>query len=147
VPIFRRPDRATFGNHTTPPPLNDGRTPWSPGAAAGAGIVAAAAFGFLFGLRAGVVVGPAFALILWRGIDTRTLLKGAGALLIVVIPLLYLIFPGQNQGGWDVDYAPEHLGAHWVAVAAFALLALALARDLSTAMGLRLGARARRPSP
>jgi hypothetical protein len=141
------PDRARLRIHAPPAPTNDGRTPWSPRAAAGAGIAAAALFGFLFGLRAGVVVGPAFALILWRGIGTVTVLKGAGALLIVVIPLLYLIFPGQNQGGWDVDYAPEHLGAHWVAVAAFALLALALARDLSTATGLRRGGRARRPDP
>jgi hypothetical protein len=142
--VLRRPRRPS----QTPPnssPLDNHKNRWTPAKAAAAGLAAALLFGFLFGLRAGAVIGPAFALILWRGVATKTLIKTAGALLVVVVPLLYLLFPGQNQGGWDVDYAAEHLGAHWVAVGAFALLALALARDLSTATGLRRGARA--PAP
>jgi arabinofuranan 3-O-arabinosyltransferase len=93
------------------------------------GALSAAAFGFVFGLRAGVVIGPAFALILWRGIATRTLSLCAGTLLVGV-PVLYVLFPGQDQGGYDNRFATEHLGAHWVAVGAFALLTLVLARDL-----------------
>ncbi len=107
--------------------------PWTAGRAVAAGLLAAAGFGVAFGLRAGVVVGPAFALILWRGIASRRLLWGAGLLLVAVVPLLYLLFEGHDQGGYDIGYASQHLGAHWVAVAAYALLTLVLLRDLSRA--------------
>ncbi|MGH2857993.1 MAG: hypothetical protein ACRDMJ_10975, partial [Solirubrobacteraceae bacterium] len=64
------------------------------------------------------------------GVRVRSLLGAAGLLLVVVVPVLYLLFPGIDQGGYDFGYASQHLGAHWVAVGAFALLVLALARDL-----------------
>jgi arabinofuranan 3-O-arabinosyltransferase len=99
-----------------------------------AGLACAAVFGFVFALRAGVVIGPLCALILWRGVPTRRLLQAAGGLLVIVVPLLYLLFPGQNQGGYDFGYTAQHLGAHWVAVGAFALLVLALVRDLSSSL-------------
>lgn len=98
------------------------------------GVVAAGAFGIMFGLRASAVVGPTFALILWRGIPTRLVLLIVGALLVIVVPVLYLAFPGTNQGGYDTGYAAEHMGAHWVTVAAFALLVFALAGDLLAAL-------------
>jgi hypothetical protein len=41
-------------------------------------------FGFAFALRAGVVIGPVVALLLWRGISTRWLITIAGALLALV---------------------------------------------------------------
>ena len=104
---------------------------FSPVPAVAAGAFAGAVFGFLFGLRAGVVIGPAFGLILWRGVTSRTLLLTAGALLVFVVPALYLAFPGTNQGGFDTGYPIEHLGAHWVAVGAFALVALVVARELT----------------
>ena len=119
---------------------------WSAARALLGGVLAAAVFGFLFGLRTGAVIGPAFALILWRGVGNRALLLAAGALLVVVVPVLYLAFPGNNDGGFDTGYPIEHLGAHWVAVGAFALLALVLARELSTAIRPRAGDRAR-PRP
>jgi arabinofuranan 3-O-arabinosyltransferase len=96
-----------------------------------AGVVAGAAFGFVFALRAGVLIGPAVAFLLWRGVTARALTLGAGALLAIVVPLLYVIFPGDDRGGYDTRYAIEHLGAHWVAVVAFVLLVLALARTLA----------------
>jgi hypothetical protein len=87
--------------------------------------------GFVFALRAGAVAAPLLFLILWRGVPTRALVLVAGALLAVVVPLLYLLFPGEDRGGYDTDYGIQHLGAHWVAVAALVLLALSLARALS----------------
>jgi hypothetical protein len=111
------------------------------------GVASAAVFGFVFALRAGVVLGPATALILWRGVAVRRLIQAAGGLLVVAVPAVYLLFPGQNQGGYDLGYTVQHLGAHWIAVGAFALLVLALVRDLgkvSTATGRRGGGRAAR---
>jgi hypothetical protein len=96
-----------------------------------AGIAAAAVFGFAFALRAGVVIGPAVALILWRGVPARHLINAAGALLAIVVPALYLIFPATDHGGYDTAYPVERLGAHWVAVAAITLLILALVRTLA----------------
>ncbi len=111
--------------------------PWAWRPAACAGVVAAVTFGFLFGLRAGVVVGPAYALILWRGVSTRHLLLAVGGLLAIAVPLLYLLFPGTNQGGYDSGYPSQHLAAHWLAVGALALLTLALFRAISTAVPRR----------
>jgi hypothetical protein len=79
------------------------------------------------------------ALILWRGVPTRWLTLAAGALLVVAVPALYVIFPGDDRGGYDTRYAIEHLGAHWVVVAAYVLLVLALARTIGAAL--------RRPKP
>jgi hypothetical protein len=114
-------------------PVDDRLAPWPAGPAALAGLVAGVALGFVFAIRAGVVIAPAVALILWRGWSQRTLIAIAGGLLCIVVPVLYLLFPGTDRGGYDTDYATEHLGAHWVAVAAIVLLVVALARALSTA--------------
>jgi hypothetical protein len=121
--------------------------PWSARRALAIGALSAAAFGFIFGLRAGIVIGPAFALILRRGLGSRTLTLCAGALLAAVVPLLYVLFPGRDQGGYDNRFASEHLGAHWVAVGAFALLALVLARDLWISTANRRGGRDRAAGP
>jgi hypothetical protein len=88
----------------------------------------AAAVAFLFALRAGAVAFPLLALVLWRGASVGALLAAAGALLAVVVPAIYLAFPPRDLGGHNSSYAAEVLGAHWVAVAAFVLLALALWR-------------------
>jgi arabinofuranan 3-O-arabinosyltransferase len=113
-------------------PIEPDDRPWRLPArrALGAGVAAAIAFGFLFALRAGVVIGPAVALIVWRGISTRLMIMAAGALLAIVVPAVYLIFPATNRGGYDPAYPVERLGAHWVTVAAMVLLILALARTL-----------------
>ena len=52
-------------------------------------------------------------------------------LLLVAVPLLYLVFPPDDLGGHNSSYASEALAAHWFAVAAFVLLALALWRMLA----------------
>jgi hypothetical protein len=106
---------------------------WPLRRALAAGVVAALAFGFAFALRAGVLVGPAVALILWRGVSPKLLIIAAGALLGVVVPALYVLFPAFDRGGYNGAYAVENVNPHWAAVGAFALLVVALARMLSTA--------------
>jgi hypothetical protein len=54
----------------------------------------------------------------------------AGALLAIVVPAVYLIFPATDRGGYGPAYPVERLGAHWITVAAVVLLILALARTL-----------------
>jgi hypothetical protein len=94
------------------------------------GLVAGLAGGFLFALRAGVVIGPAVALLLWRGAGVAPLALAAGLLAGIVLPAIYLTFPPEDQGGFNSNYASDLLGAHWVAVAVWVLLAVALVRSL-----------------
>jgi hypothetical protein len=117
------------------PPLHPDDRPWRLPArqALLAGAGAAVLFGFVFALRAGVAIGPAVALVLWRGASPRTLITAAGALLAIVVPAIYVVFPATDRGGYGPAYSVERLGAHWVTVAAVVLLILALARQLSTA--------------
>jgi hypothetical protein len=91
----------------------------------------AAAVAFFFALRAGAVAFPLLTFLLWRGATLDRLLAAAGALLAIVVPLVYLLFPPDDLGGHNSSYAGELLGAHWVAVAAFVLLAIALWRMLA----------------
>jgi len=58
----------------------------------------------------------------------------------VVVPLIYVLFPVENRDGFNPAYAVEKVEAHWVAVAAWVLLALALWRILSTASRRGAGA-------
>jgi hypothetical protein len=104
--------------------------PWSLPKALGAGVIAAIVLGIVFALRAGVVLGPLLALILWRGVRARTLIAAAGALLVIIVPLVYLVFPGLDEGGYDNGYVSQHLGAHWIVVLALFLLIVALWREL-----------------
>ena len=55
-------------------------------------------------------------------------------------PLSISLFPPDDLGGHNSSYAGELLGAHWVAVAAFVLLALSLWRMLRPPPGRRRGA-------
>jgi arabinofuranan 3-O-arabinosyltransferase len=91
---------------------------------------AAVVFGFVFGIDAGVVAAAAIALVLWRGIGAGPLALAAGALLGIVVPVLYLLHPGSSAGGNHYGYATGHLGAHWVGVAAIGMLMAALWRTL-----------------
>jgi hypothetical protein len=97
------------------------------------------------------VIGPVVALVLWRGVSARALITAAGALLAIVVPALYILFPVTDRGGYNTRYPVDRLGAHWATVAAVTLLILALARTLSTASRARSGraaaARATEPAP
>ena len=96
-------------------------------------VAAGCVFGFVFGIRAGIVAVPVLAVILWRGVGPRPLTLAAGALLGVVVPLLYVIDAPSSAGGNHYGYATQHLTAHWVAVAAIGLMFVALWRTLAAA--------------
>jgi hypothetical protein len=146
--LLRRP-RPSEEASLDPLPIDDRQWRLPAGRALAAGVAAAVAFGFVFALRAGVVIGPVTALVLWRGISAKQMITIAGALLAIVVPAVYLIFPATDRGGYGPAYPVERLGAHWVTVGAVVLLILALAQSLSTASRAR-NARAaaeRRPAP
>jgi len=90
-----------------------------------------------FALRMGVVVGPLLAFVLWRGTQPRILIMGGAVLLGVVIPLLYLVIGPADEGGFAFGYSNSLLLAHWVAITAVVLLALASWRMLAAARGRR----------
>jgi arabinofuranan 3-O-arabinosyltransferase len=86
---------------------------------------------FVFGIEAGVAAAPGVAFVLWRGIGARALTLAAGALLLVVVPIIYLLDPGDSGAGNQIGYAVDHMTAHWVGVAALLLLSAALYRSLA----------------
>jgi hypothetical protein len=129
--LRRRASSAPHGVRTRPAMVN-GAIPARPLARAAAlALPLAAVVAFVFALRAGAVAFPLLAFVLWRGASVAALVGVAGALLAVVVPVLYLAFPPDDLGGHNSSYAAEALGAHWVAVAALVLLALALWRMLA----------------
>jgi hypothetical protein len=117
----------------------------SPRQALVAGLALGAVLAFCFSLRSGLVIAPALALVLWRGIPAGPLAVAAGLLLGLVVPLLYALVPSDDHGGYNPGYAGDHVAGHWVAVAAWVLLALALWRTISTARAA--AARAPRSAP
>jgi hypothetical protein len=110
-----------------------------------AGLAAAAVLGFVFALRAGVVLGPLVALVLWRGIPARALALSAGALLALAVPILYLT-RSTAPDGYQTNWAVDHIAAHWVAVLAVGALGAALWRTLAAGRHLST-ARAPRDVP
>ena len=104
--------------------------------------------GVAFALRAGLVLGPLAALILWRGLPTRLLFLLAGGLLLVLVPSLYLVQVLLDGRGnpFDISYASDRAAVHWVAVTAFVLLAIGLARTLAAALPDSHPLRPRSPS-
>jgi arabinofuranan 3-O-arabinosyltransferase len=93
----------------------------------------------LFSLRAGLAVGVVVAVVLWRGIDAAKLAIAAGLLLGVAVPAVQLGWLPEDKGGFNGRYALDVMAAHWIAVAAWVLLALALWRAVSTARAPRGG--------
>ncbi|HEX8119877.1 MAG TPA: alpha-(1-_3)-arabinofuranosyltransferase family protein [Solirubrobacteraceae bacterium] len=115
-------------------PIPDGvATAWPLRRALLAGLAAGVVLGFVFAIRAGIVIGPAVALLLWRGVPARTLSIAAGALLAVVVPVLYLAIAPRDPGGYNTNYAVELIAAHWVGVGAVVLIGLALWRTVRAA--------------
>jgi hypothetical protein len=104
--------------------------PWPLRRALLAGLAAGVVLGFVFAIRAGIVIAPAVALLLWRGVGARALALAAGALLAVVVPVLYLAIGPRNPGGYNTNYAVELIAAHWVGVGAVVLVGLALWRTV-----------------
>jgi arabinofuranan 3-O-arabinosyltransferase len=88
-----------------------------------------------FALRMGLVIGPLLTYVLWRGVGPRVLIVGAALLLGVVVPLLYVVIGPDNDGGFSFGYSNSLLLAHWAAITAVFLLALATWRTLAGARG------------
>jgi hypothetical protein len=109
------------------------------------GLVLVPVAAFLFAVRAGVLIGPAVAIVLWRGLGPGPLSVLAGMLVGVGAPAVALLAPPLDLGGFNSEYATDLLGAHWLALAAFVALALALGRGLSTASGVNRGPAAAPP--
>jgi arabinofuranan 3-O-arabinosyltransferase len=103
----------------------------APVAAAIAAVILALAFGFVFAARATPLFAIGLFVVLHRGVSAKPLLALAGALLVVGVPVLTLLVPVTNRGGYDPDYAGERIAVHWVAAAAVALLIVAAARLLT----------------
>jgi hypothetical protein len=112
----------------------------SPRWALGIGVAAGLVGAVVFALRAGVVIGPAVALLLWRGVGPAALAVTAGGLTAAVLPAIYLLFPPDDAGGFNSEFAADLTGAHWVAVAVWVLFALAVALAVSTASRRRRAA-------
>ena len=115
------------------PSRGDRVPPASLGRALVLAAIAAAILGFCFSLRAGVLIFIGVALIVRLGIGPRVLAAAAGFLLAIVVPAVYLLFQATDRGGYNPGYAGEHIGAHWVAVAGYTLLLVALLQTLSRA--------------
>jgi hypothetical protein len=127
----RRPEqpRAEGRASETPTPR------WPAPRAIAAAVPAGLAFGFVFGVVPGILCVPVVAIVLWRGVGARAATVTAAALLGIVVPVLYVVHPGDERGGNHFGYAMAHLGAHYVAVAALGLLMLALWRSLQSQRG------------
>jgi arabinofuranan 3-O-arabinosyltransferase len=108
--------------------------------AAAIGVVAGVAGAALIALRAGPPVAVAAALVARYGVGARPLILGAAGLLGIAVPAAYVLFTPEDRGGYAFSYAGELIGAHWLAMAALVLLALALWRIVS-------GRRAPAPPP
>jgi arabinofuranan 3-O-arabinosyltransferase len=115
---------------------------WPARRALAAGVAAALVLGFVFALRAGAVLGPLTFLVLWRGVPARTLALAAGAVLLLVLPVLHLAV-GLPDHGYDTNYAVQRIAEHWLAVGAIWALGIALWRTLAAGRGDLSTARAR----
>jgi arabinofuranan 3-O-arabinosyltransferase len=107
--------------------------PWPALGAALAGLAAGAVLGFVFGAATGLPIAVVVGLVLWRGVSPGTLVGVAAALLVVVVPLLYLVRLPADGPGQRFSYAVDELAAHRVGAAAIVLLAVALWRTLAAA--------------
>jgi len=121
----------------TPFPDADPPRPWPWRRALVAGAAAALVIGFVFAIRAGAVAFPLVVFALRLAVPARTLALAGGALLTVVVPVLYVVDPVRDAGGYNSNLAVDRIAAHWVAVAAVVLIAGALARTLAAAGAAR----------
>ena len=120
----------------------DRSTPLSARRAALIAVPVALALGFAFAARATPLFALGVFFMLWRGIGAKQLALAGGAVLGLALPLLYVVAPPENRGGFNPEYSIDRIAAHWVAVAGVTLMILALSR----AMGRPGRARSAPPS-
>ena len=113
--------------------LTEPRRPWPLPRALVAGVAGGAVLAFVFGLPAGAVGALLIAVVLRAAVGARTLTWIAGALLVAVVPLLYLFHPSDSDRANNVPYPDERIVAHWVVVGALVLLGTALIQTLAAA--------------
>jgi hypothetical protein len=99
---------------TAGPPGEDPlfRFGWPATIALAAGL--AVAGGALFALRMGVVLGVLAVVMLRLGISVRRLLWIA-VLGVAAMPVLYLVHPATDKGGFSFQYPMDQVLAHWIA--------------------------------
>jgi MYXO-CTERM domain-containing protein len=155
LPLLRRrradhalaPAAAGTGNGR---PLTEGwadqliRLGWLPALLVSGAIGALGAL--LFALRMGPALAALSLVLLLAGLNVRRLVALA-AVLIAVLPVIYVAFPPVDRGGFSFTYPTDVLFAHWVAVLAVTCLgaaaALACLRQRRASAGSGDGAAAR----
>jgi hypothetical protein len=108
------------GGPAWPDPLV--RLGWVPALLASGAIGALGAL--LFALRVGPALAAVSLVMLRTGVNVRRLVVLA-AVLIALLPAIYLAFPPTDRGGFSFTYATDVLFAHWVAVVAVTALGAA----------------------
>jgi len=103
--------------------------------AAALALAVAIPLGYLFAIRAGAALFVLLTILLWRALPTRTLIVAAAVLLGLAVPVAYAVAQPHNQGGYGFGYATQTIGAHWLGVAAWVMLALVLWRIIRARMG------------
>ena len=80
--------------------------------------------GALFSLRMGAVMLPLSLLLMVLGVNVRrlALLAAAG---LALLPLIYLLFPAEDKGGYNFEFANNYTRAHYIAVLAMCCFAAA----------------------
>jgi hypothetical protein len=86
------------------------------------------AVGLLYGSVAGLALGAVLTVLGREGLSASRLLA-VGALGLAAVPALYLAAPAVDHGGFNFDYAREHLDAHRVAAVALVCVLGACALD------------------
>jgi hypothetical protein len=82
-------------------------------AALASGIGVGAVTAFMFALRFGAVAGALTVVLLLAGISVRRL-TGLAMLGVLAIPVLYLLRPAHNYGGFSFDFSLHQILANWI---------------------------------
>ena len=115
--------------------LSGGDSPerWPLLRALAAALASGAVIAFLFGPVAGAAAVLGVLVVLRSGVGARALALAGGALLAIVVPVLYLVHPADAERANNVSFPVERIAAHWVAVAGLIALLAALLRTLADA--------------
>jgi hypothetical protein len=114
-------------------PAADRPERWPLPRALAAALAAGAVIAFLFGPLAGAAAVLGILVVLRGAVGARRLALAGGALLAIIVPVLYLVHSADPERTNNVAFPVERIAAHWVAVAALIALLAALLRTLAAA--------------